>query len=302
MMHKYKINVAIFSGPLDLLLHLIERQELDITAISLAQVTNQYLAQIEKVKENRLDELIDFLVIAARLLVIKSRALLPQPPAILPGEEKEEDPAEALVRQLRLYKRFKQAAAWLQSREEKGLRTYLRVAPPPKLEGRLDLSGVTVETLMAAVQAVLARNHQLEESVTIVQPRHLTIEGQIERLRHQVKTEQALLFHDLLPSQVSRVEIAVTLLAVLELIKQHELTAHQTTLFGPIELRAVVPPARAVVPPARAVVPPAAAVVPARAAVPAPAPAATALEANDESGVAASNSSPISRPSHPGNQ
>jgi segregation and condensation protein A len=111
----YRIDLPAFSGPLDLLLHLIERQELDITAISLVQVTEQYLAQIEQLKENRIDELIDFLVIAARLVLIKSRALLPQTPVIIEGEE-EEDPAEALVRQLRQYKRFKQAAAWLAAR------------------------------------------------------------------------------------------------------------------------------------------------------------------------------------------
>ena len=136
----YQISLPVFSGPLDLLLHLIERQEFDITTISLVKVTEQYLAQIEQLKENRLENLIDFLVVAARLVQIKSRALLPQAP-LYPGDEEEEDPAEALVRQLKAYKRFKQAAMWLQQREEAGLRTYLRVAPPPKLEGELDMTG-----------------------------------------------------------------------------------------------------------------------------------------------------------------
>ncbi len=130
---QYTVALPAFNGPLDLLLHLIDRQELDITAISLAQVTNQYLVQLEQLKANRMTHLIDFLVVGARLVQIKSRALLPQTPVSLDDEE-EEDPAEALVRQLRQYKRFKQLAGRLQTRETADLRTYLRVAPAPRLE------------------------------------------------------------------------------------------------------------------------------------------------------------------------
>ncbi|MEZ4590875.1 MAG: segregation/condensation protein A [Chloroflexota bacterium] len=238
MSRPYTIDLPSFAGPLDLLLHLIERQELDITAISLVKVTEQYLEQIEQMKQNRMEELIDFLVVAARLVQIKSRALLPQMTVIIEGEEEEEDPAEALLRQLREYKRFKQAATWLANREEQGLRTYLRVAPPPKLEGRLDLSGVTIDTLLTAVREALDRVEDREESVAIVQPRRITIEGQISRLRHRAKQGHAFSFTDLLSAQTSRVEISITLLAVLELIKRREILATQAELFGPIELRA----------------------------------------------------------------
>jgi segregation and condensation protein A len=234
---EYKIDLPDFVGPLDLLLYLIERQELNITAISLQQVTAQYLAQIEQLKEERVEYLVDFLVIAARLVLIKSRALLPQTPVIPDGEEAEEDPAEALVRQLRQYKRFKEAAIWLRSREEKGLRTYLRVAPPPKLEGTLDLSGVTLQTLIVAVQTALERIEQREGSINLVRPRRITIEGQIKRLRHQLRQKGSALFQGLLPREAGRLEIAVTLLAVLELIKRREVQVQQTTLFGPIEIR-----------------------------------------------------------------
>ncbi|RMH00300.1 MAG: hypothetical protein D6706_04220 [Chloroflexi bacterium] len=236
MNKNYKIELPVFSGPLDLLLHLIERQELDITAISLVQVTDQYLAQIEAMKQNRIEHLIDFLVIGARLVQIKSRALLPQNPVVMIGEEEEEDPAEALVRQLREYKRFKQAAGWLKEREEQGLRTYLRVAPPPKLEGRLDMSGITVETLLAAVREALTRVENLEESVSIVQPRRITIETQMSRVRQMLRKKRPFLFHDILSHKPSRVEIAVTLLAVLELIKRHEARVFQPEMFGPIEI------------------------------------------------------------------
>ncbi len=233
----YKIDLPEFAGPLDLLLHLIDRQELDITAISLVQITSQYLKQIEEMKKNRVEHLIDFLVIGARLSLIKSRALLPKIPTLPGDEEEEEDPAEALIRQLRQYKQFKEAAKWMGEREESGLRTYLRVAPPPKLDTRLDLTGVTVETLITAVLEALERADNLEDSVAIAQPRRLTIEGQIKRLRHRLKQNQAFLFNDLLSNDISRVEISVTLLAVLELIKRHEATAFQKQMFGPIEIQ-----------------------------------------------------------------
>lgn len=241
MMHQYQIELPAYSGPLDLLLHLIDRNELDITAISLVKVTEQYLRQIEQMKQNRMEQLIDFLVVAARLVLIKSRALLPQTAVTIEGEE-EEDPAEALLRQLREYKRFKQAAAWLQAREESGLRTYLRMAPPPKLESHLDLTDLTMTALLTAVREALSRVEEREESVAIVQPRRLTIEGQMAKLRRWAAQETPFEFRALLSSQTNRVEISITLLAVLELIKRREIEAHQTELFGPISLRRSPPP------------------------------------------------------------
>ena len=237
MLNNYRIELPVFIGPLDLLLHLIERQEFDITTISLLNVTEQYLAHIEQLKENRIENLIDFLVVAARLVQIKSRALLPQIPGI-PGEEEEEDPAEALVRQLRQYKRFKRAAAWFQERETAGLRTHLRVAPPPQLEGQLDLSGITVMTLITAVQSALARAETKVDSVALAKPRQMTIDSQINHLRRRIRLYGRAAFHELLPAKAGRVEVAVTLLAVLELIKRQELSAAQPELFGPIEIRA----------------------------------------------------------------
>ena len=234
----YRIELPAFAGPLDLLLHLIERNELDVTAISLSAVTEQYLEQIEQLKHEKVDHLIDFLVIGARLVLIKSRALLPQLPSTLLDEEEEEDPAEALARQLREYKRFKQAAAWLAEREGLGLRTYLRLAPPPKLESHLDLSGVTIDSLISAVQSALERNDQMEESVAVaVKKQVMTIESQINKLRNRIKSHQHIYFHELLSGDHGRVEVSLTLLAVLELIKRYEVDAFQPILFGPIEIR-----------------------------------------------------------------
>ncbi|NOH03493.1 MAG: segregation/condensation protein A [Chloroflexi bacterium] len=133
----YKVQIPVYEGPLDLLLSLIERAELDITAISLASVTDQYLAHLQGLERLIPDEISSFLVIAAKLVQIKSEALLPRPPEREAGEE---DPGIALVEQLKLYKRFKEIGVWLEERQAKNLRTFLRVAPPPKVVPKLDLS------------------------------------------------------------------------------------------------------------------------------------------------------------------
>lgn len=232
-MSHYRVELPVFAGPLDLLLHLIERNELDITAVSLAQVTGQYLEQVRQLGEDQLEGLIDFISIGARLVLIKSRALLPRPP-VLPGGEEEEDPAEALLRQLRSYKRFKAAAQWLDARQRRGLRTYLRVAPPPRVDEHLDLSGVSTATLLAAIQAVLARVETKEESLEVARPRQITIEDQMGKLRRRLDRGRPFLFTDLLADPRDRTEVAVTLLALLELIKRREAQAQQTHLFGPI--------------------------------------------------------------------
>jgi segregation and condensation protein A len=235
-MKQYRVELPVFNGPLDLLLHLIEREELDITAVSLVQVTGQYLAQVRLLGEEQTEQLIDFISIGARLLLIKSRALLPRPPALPDDANPEEDPTEALLRQLRAYKRFKTAALWLDARQRAGLRTYLRVAPPPIVEGRLDLSGVDVALLQGALRALLARAETLEESLSVAQPRTITIDDRLHHLREQLYARRSFLFHDILNNPGDRTEVAVTLLALLELIKQREAQVSQRYLFGPIQI------------------------------------------------------------------
>ena len=151
----YKVQTPIYEGPLDLLLSLIERSELDITSLSLALVTEQYLSYIHGLEEKASPEEISaFLVIAAKLVQIKSEALLPRPPEREAGEE---DPGTSLVEQLRLYKRFKEIGGWLMERQDQNLRTYLRIAPPPHIEPKLDLSNVTLADLHDAGAAVFHR-------------------------------------------------------------------------------------------------------------------------------------------------
>ncbi len=232
----YEIDLPVYEGPLDLLLHLIERSELDITALSLAEVTDQFLQQVKALKEEKVSELIDFIVIGARLMVIKSRALLPTPPVILDGEEENEDPAEALIRQLKQYQQFKTVARFFQERLSAGMHTYLRLSPPPKVEAKLDTSNASSDRLYQLMLGVLLRMAEREDSVAVAAPRKITVEGQMSKLRSSVRRKKRLAFNDLLSEQTGRTELSVTLLAVLELIKRREVVASQEEMFGRIQI------------------------------------------------------------------
>ncbi len=237
----YRVRLPLFEGPLDLLLHLIEQEELDITKISLAQVTDQYLAYINQLEELHPEILADFLVVAARLLLIKSQVLLPRPEPELSLED-EEDPGEALARQLREYKLFKKAARFLEGRVTSGLRTVVRIAPPPKLPRQFDLSGVTLEDLLAAwQQTLLARLEDEAPPVAPLEPT-LTIGDQMALLRRRLAQERQLTFSSLLGRARSRLEVLVTFLALLEMFKAREITLRQDTLFGEIQVAAASPP------------------------------------------------------------
>jgi len=228
----YTVAIPVYEGPLDLLLQLIERAELDITAVSLAQVTDQYLAYIHQMQVPA-DEISSFLVVAAKLLQIKSEALLPRPSVKKEGEE---DLGEALARQLRIYKRFKELSKWLEDRVNRHLHTYLRVAPPPKIEGRLDLSNITLADLMAAAEAILAEEAEKQSLGTVITPPRVTIREKIAWIAERLGKNPHATFQSLLDGQHSRLEIVVTFLALLELIKRYRVAARQEGLFRDIEI------------------------------------------------------------------
>ena len=229
----YTVQTPVYEGPLDLLLDLIERAELDITAVSLALVTVQYLAYINSTEELNADEISAFLVIAAKLLQIKSEALLPRPPAREVGEE---DVGQALVDQLKLYKRFKEIGGWLNERQDENLRTYLRIAPPPKVEPKLDLSNLTLEKLVMAAESAFAKGRAKEPLGTVIAPPRVTIREKIDMISKIMKDVQRSTFKALVNDGASRLEIVVTFLAMLELIKRYRIDAHQEGLFSDIEI------------------------------------------------------------------
>ena len=238
----YLVRLPIFDGPISLLLHLIERQELDITEVSLVAITDQYLRAIEAMQEIEPEALADFLVVAARLLYIKSRGLLPQPEV----EEEEEKHSEALIQQLLDYRRFQAAACELRLRASIGLRTNARLAPP-QMERSLDLSALTIEKLAAAAQRAL-RNVPSSPAPPAVRAYAITVAEQIAAIRKRIRNQAGvdggadtyLSFTALLSQSRSRLEIVVTFLAVLELIKQREIAAEQHETFGEIILRSVL--------------------------------------------------------------
>lgn len=229
----YTIATPVYEGPLDLLLQLIERAELDITKLSLALVTDQYLAYIHNLPDLSADDVSAFLVIAAKLVQIKSEALLPRPPEREPGEE---DPGEALARQLIVYKRYREIAGILAQREQAGLRTYLRLAPPPKLEGSLDLTGISIVDIAAAAEEIFSDLSRAEALQGVVPPSRITIREKIALITDYLRYRKNVSFRSLIDHENSRLEIVVTFLALLELIKRHLVRVTQEGLFGDISL------------------------------------------------------------------
>lgn len=233
----YTVSTPVFEGPLDLLLNLIESAELSITSVSLALVTDQYLERIRGFEaEMDAEEISAFLVIAAKLIQIKSEALLPRPPVREVGEE---DPGEALARQLRLYKKFKEVASWLKARQSMDLRTYLRVAAPPKVETHFEMGNVTLADLVNAGEKIFAREAEKAELGTVIRAPKVTIREKVQYIIKFLTAEERTTFHKMIAGAKNRVEIAVTFLAMLELVKRHRIHAHQEGLFGDIEIERV---------------------------------------------------------------
>jgi len=231
---EYSVNLPVFEGPLDLLLRLIEQEQLDITTVALAQVTDQFLEHLERIPEKPAAELAGFLVVAAKLLQIKSEALLPRPPERDPGEE---DPAEALARQLMLYRQFKEAAADLATREKEGLRTYLRLShEPPVVDEQLDLGGLGLNELRAAMLDALADLPEGPNLEQAAEPPKIRIRDKIRWIVDLMEREDHVSFNLLLSSAASRLDIVVSFLALLELVKGRTVIARQAEPFADIEL------------------------------------------------------------------
>lgn len=229
----YTIHLPVYEGPLDLLLSLIENAELDITKVALAKVTDQYLEYMRSIKQVPLENLADFMVIAARLIQIKSEALLPRPPE---REQDEEDPGDALARQLILYRRFKQIAAVLEKREDLELKNFIRQAPLPYVEPVLDFSGASVDDLHDMLVELLQREHNDQELNEAIVPEEVSIRDRINIIVSAIREFGRTTFNRVIRGARSRLEISVSFLAMLELVKQRQIHADQKGLFGPISI------------------------------------------------------------------
>lgn len=231
MSASYTVTLPVFEGPLDLLLHLIVGRELDITEVSLAEVTDQYLEYISQLDQLEPEKLADFLVIAAKLLLIKSRMLLPQPPS--EPDEEEEDVGDELVRRLIEYRRFKGAAQQLRFREEQGLRAHARLVPPPHPERTVSLESVSLDALLEAVrQAMVSQTTSSADEV--VAPVRISLPEKIAHMESLLTQHRRFSFNRVLEQATSRMEIIVTFLALLQLMKRRKVLVEQRKSFGDI--------------------------------------------------------------------
>ncbi len=231
---QYQIETDVYQGPLDLLLDLIEKAELDITILSLAQVTDQFLEYIQQMEDDNPAEVSAFVVIAARLLQIKSNALLPRPQSGL--MDLDEDSGEALARQLIQYRRFRQLAGWLAQREDLNFQTYERIAAPDTgIEPPLDLSDLTVLHLAAIAGRLFSRKAEKPALESMLSIPRITIGQRIRALTGKLRERGQTTFRTLLTAG-TRVEAVVTFLAMLELIKRSAIRVNQDEIFSDIEI------------------------------------------------------------------
>jgi segregation and condensation protein A len=231
-----QLTLPYFEGPLDLLLHLIEREELDITSVALVAVADQYLQVLRQNEQLNIDALADFIWIGARLLLIKSRALLPRPP-VVDGELEEEDPADELARQLLEYRLFKEAAGRMRDIETAGMHSYPRIAPPPDLPPPPGLDGVTLDLLRQMVEAALTRAPaEREHHHAVIRPHKFSVREKVDLLRAMLASDGRVSFRAVIEACGTRMEIIVSFMAVLELIKSRVLEATQDASFADIVL------------------------------------------------------------------
>jgi segregation and condensation protein A len=231
----YRVKLELFEGPLDLLLHLIKKNEVDIADIPIATITDQYLAYLGMLEEMNLDIAGEFVVMAATLMYIKSRCLLPEPEG--DDDEEEGDPRAQLVQQLREYQRFREVAVALGEREVLRREVYAR--PRGDLLEDVDydrtpaeLHDVSLGMLLDAFREVLRR--ALKQPVHEVSPQGLTIHDCIGPILERLRTTGATSFISVFPPEATQHRVIVTFLALLELIRLGAIRVRQTTNFGEI--------------------------------------------------------------------
>ncbi|HUF42742.1 MAG TPA: segregation/condensation protein A [Verrucomicrobiae bacterium] len=230
-----RVQLEIFEGPLDLLLHLIKKNEVSITDIPIAAITEQYLATLELMESLSLDVAGEFLVMAATLVHIKSRMLLP-PGDEEADEEEGNDPRDDLVRRLLEYQRFKEAAEQLEQREILSRDVFVRSAPPVEDVAPRGFREVSVFELLGALKRVIDRlPKDVFHEVTLEK---ITMREQMTLLLDRLRTLRSLYFEALFDGVKSRMEVVVTFLAMLELVKVRAIRIFQEEMAGPIMIEA----------------------------------------------------------------
>jgi segregation and condensation protein A len=238
-MAEYKVKFEVFEGPLDLLLYLIKKEEVDIYEVNLTSLATQFIEYIETMRMLDLEIAGEFLVMAATLMYIKSRELLPvEQQAQIEGEEEGEDPRWELIRQLVEYKKFKDAAAQLQALEAAQENVF------PRQPGKIEFESanapakpdVSIFDLLNAVNVVLQRIAKKEASAREIFEDKWTVSEKIELVMKLTNERPRLKFSELFSETMSRTEVVVTFLALLELIRLKQLVCAQPESFGEIEI------------------------------------------------------------------
>jgi segregation and condensation protein A len=246
LMNEYRVQFDVFEGPLDLLLHLVKKQEVDIYQVNLTRIASEFVAYIDQMRELDLEIAGEFLVMAATLIYIKSRELLPadQKPDTQVGEEDEEDPRFELIRRLVEYKKFKDAAAELQSLETRMDQVYEHRSTPvvlPDVEPQRR-EPVSIFDLIQAVSVILKRFNERDD-VREIQADPYTVSEKMASLRILIQEKGRFRFSELFAEARSRSEVVVTFLAMLELTRLRHLQVIQSEDFGEIEVELAPPEA-----------------------------------------------------------
>jgi len=239
------VKLPVFEGPLDLLLYLIKKDEIDIYDIPIERITSQYLEYLRLIKMLDLEVAGEYLVVAATLLYIKSRVILPHDQRPPEEDAEEDDPRWELVRQLVEYKKYKDAAFELQQclvRQEKVYGRGGSFKPDLSADGSLPFDKVGLFDLLSVFQKILARANKDEDLRDIFEDR-FTVSDKIQLIQGHLAERHRLVFEELFVEGASRTEIVVTFLAVLELIRLKQIGVAQEGPFGVIELIRIVPEA-----------------------------------------------------------
>jgi len=246
-MSEYKVQFEVFEGPLDLLLYLIKKEEVDIYAVNLTKLATQFVEYIELMRQFDLEVAGEFLVMASTLVYIKSRELLPveQQAVVEDAEDEGEDPRWELIRQLVEYKKFKDAAAQLQLLETRQENVFPRV--PGKIEFEAEAEPAKPEAgifdLLNAVNGILKRFSEKESSTREIYEDKWTVSEKIEFVRNIIAERGTVKFSELFEKAANRAEVVCTFLALLELIRLKQIACVQPEPFAEIQIIHAVPAA-----------------------------------------------------------
>ncbi len=227
----YNIKIPVFEGPLDLLLHLIRENKIDIYDIPIALITHQYLQYIKMMKELDLDIAGEFLVMAATLIHIKSRMLLPPDEEVPPEEQ--EDPRRELVQKLIEYQAFKEAALSLRQREDEWTRVFQRepLSDSDEEDDGIYLSDVNLFDLLETFKKILVT---APPEVATITKETLTVKDKMSLIMEMLEGQEAIRFEDFFKDGITRFQLIVTFIAILELIRLGLIRAYQEREFGNI--------------------------------------------------------------------